>query len=252
MASTARILKRLAIALCIVVVLVGAAVGVVVYLVRSAPAWWSAPMPDDPALAAQGEALENRVVGESSRVRPRAQALGAGAFQSDDFEIVMSDQEATAWLNTRLADWLANQEMQSAWPNELRSLQVRFVPPAAGGLGGARVEAALGMKPDAAAPSLVVLGIDLSVRPDGSLWMNINTIDVGRMPVPRGMLLDPRGPVAQAAGSAGDAAELLDMLTGRRALVEEAIVDLGDGRRLRMLGLSTREGGLVARLRTEK
>jgi hypothetical protein len=55
-----------------------------------------------------GEATENAVARELSRVRPAATNAPAGAYASEPWELTFDETELNAWLGARLPQWLAS------------------------------------------------------------------------------------------------------------------------------------------------
>lgn len=226
--SLRRTLGRCAIA---TVSLVFLAVLAAALLAWRAPSWWRGAG-DPAAQEIEGADLENTLVHEMSRVRPGTGDQAAPrAWRSDQWTVELRSGEATAWLNTRLSKWLANQG-QPGLPPGVGALQVEFQED----------QVRLGAE---VSGRVVWAVLRPRVEPDGSIWTQPARLYAGRLPLPSswfsaGGVLRERvpGPVLAA-------------LDGRSPLTDRPVLTLGDGRRVRVLALRALEGRMEITCRTE-
>ncbi|MBK7403239.1 MAG: hypothetical protein IPJ41_01065 [Phycisphaerales bacterium] len=207
-------------------------------LSAAAPDWWRQPDPTNPRTIQKAEDVETGVVNVIYEVRDDPQA---------PWSVTLRAPDANAWLNTRLEQWLANADAEFDWPSELESLQVEFDD----GLIQVGVEVRDGDK-----SRILSATLRPSLHEDGSLWVLAETIRVGRLPIPAGWLADRAGAIATELAprrfvETPEVDRLLRALIGDRPLEAEPIVELGDGRRVRLLGIETSHGKLRVTCRTE-
>jgi hypothetical protein len=102
-----------------------------------------------------------------------------------------------------------------------------------------------------------------SVRPefraDGALWLPGSSVSVGRLSMPASWVVSDR---ARASGPAAGAVvpdelarlpkakDLMDALAGRRPAMRSPVLRIGDGRRVRLLGLRAEDGALYVTCQT--
>jgi len=207
-------------------------------LVRQAPVWWRTTDPSDPATIRAGEEVENGVVNVMYEVRESAAA---------PWTVTLHAADANAWLNTRLSQWLANSDAEFEWPREIENVQVEFDD------GLIQVGAQLNGR-----ERVQILSATLrpEFRDDGALWVAAESVWVGRLPIPAGWIAERAGAIVGDVVPARllenpDAAHLLSALAGERPLDDDPVIDLGDGRRVRLLDLAARRGRLIVQCRTE-
>lgn len=205
------------------------AAAVVLALVLSGcePAWWRSIDPADPALARVGQAVENDLTTELSRVRDPA-----------PWRMSLDTSAANAWLNSRLAPWAQHEAGVTSWPAEITQVQADF----------ADDRVALAFQLDLGGATRIIAA---EVRPrideSGALWIPARSLTVGRLPVPTSWvlrLLDERVTSQPAVRTVARA------LTGEAPLSPRAELKLPDGRRVRVLNLEARDGRLIVTCRT--
>jgi hypothetical protein len=269
-------------------VLVGlACVGMLLAVVLSQgrPGWWRTVDRSDPLTAERAEQIEDLFTNQVYKTRP-SHSVEVTEWQSgkeakaalpldhsatlplrrlvqasDDWTIRISADDATAWLATRLPKWLANREDRIHWPPEIGELQVQFD----GRLVhvGAKVRTA--GKSDSASgggsgpPRQHILSATLwaDLRPDGSLWLPARWVYVGRLAVPASWVL---GQVRRSGNAyipeelrrMPETATMLRAFDGEGPIVQNALIKLGDGRRVRILRIAPRDGKLDITCRTEQ
>jgi hypothetical protein len=214
----------------------GACAAIALTLANQAPSWWRTTDPSDPGTISAGEEVENGVVNVMYEVREAA----------EPWTVTLHAADANAWLNTRLAQWLANSDAEFEWPREIENLQVEFDE----GL------IQVGVQVHGRERSQI---LSATLRPkfhDGALWIAAESVSVGRLPIPAEWIADRAGSIVGDVVPARlldnpDAAHLLRALAGECALDENPAVDLGDGRRVRLLRLAAQRGRLIVQCRTE-
>lgn len=211
---------------------------VVTSLARSAPSWWRSVRATDPATVARAESIENGLVNVMYEVRADA---------SEPWSVGLRAADANAWLNTRLAQWLLNRDERFVWPEQVRNVQVEFDR----GLVQVGVEYVRDERPQV---------ISATLRPefheDGSLWVRAESVSIGRLPLPADWILgqaETAWPDLFASGSVEDpeVRRMLDALAGTGPLATDPRVSLGDGRRVRILGLHSSGSTLHLTMQTE-
>lgn len=228
-------------------------------MVQRSPDWWRRVDAADPATIQSGQNVENglttlfhqeRATQETLVVAPPGHGGGDGLDRvfSEEWRFSIKAVDANAWLNTRLPAWLTRREDLSAWPQEIRQIQVDF----SDGLihVGVEVEATPGF--------VRVLSADVrpQVREDGSLWAPAELVRIGTLPLPASVVLrtarqQANDLVPVSVRDTADADVLWEAFLGSAAVAREPVVRLADGRRIRILGLRAQHGVLEVRCRTE-
>ncbi len=223
-------MKRRRRALAIATLLLLASGAALYLLSRREPEWWYQPGESAPLAAEQ---VENAVISELSLARPAARQ---GPYRSREWTLEVVQDEANAWLATRLRSWVENRG--GRWPDQLDGVRVAFEP--------GRVLLGLRLTEEYGGRVISTAGVP-RVATDGSLWLQATSTRLGSVPLPQGLLLDRLRQLSQ-----GGAADLVNALDGRSALLRDAVIGLDDGRRVRILGVEVADGVLRLRLRTEK
>lgn len=221
------------------VVLIGAvsvAVAIGFAMARSAPSWWVDVDAADPRNIELAELVQN---GALSHLFEDRQSLVGGSVE---WPVKMTDEAANAWLNIKLPEWFAKISDGLAWPDSVQQLQMVFDNGTV--RIGARVRTEIGTR-------IYSCAIVPELHEDGSLWMKAHTVSMGRLTLPAGWVLSGADASAakyipeQLRGTA-EAEALFEKLTGQLPLFDVAEVSLGDGRRVRLLGLRVRDGTVIA------
>ena len=216
-------------------------------LSRSAPTWWRSVNAAAEATNELGIAFENAVSNQLTRTRPSAGRLTPGGqWQSEPWGIAIEPREVNAWLNARMPGWLEARGDLDQWPSQLEQMQVDFDE----GLirVGLQVSTPRG-------PQIVTAHLRPSVDDTGAVWMPAERLDIGRLPLPASWVLpSAEGWASDAVPSEfeerADLESLFDLLSGAVAR-RDPIVPLPDGRQVRLLGVTARDGKLELTLRTE-
>ncbi|MEO1479382.1 MAG: hypothetical protein AAFV01_12470 [Bacteroidota bacterium] len=231
-------------------------------LAESEPRWWSGASVRSIEMAELARRVENGAITHIT-----ADHQGATA-EAVEWPVKLSDDGANAWLNLRLPVWLPRmtadefEEVRDAsgrlieqrpvggmgWPDNVDEVRVAFVD------GRFRI----GARIRTAADRTQVFGATLApeVREDGSLWMRATGVSVGRVALPAGLVLGRDGgrlreylPASLIDSAEGEA--IFSKLAGDAPMFEDAVIKLGDGRRVRLLSLDVQSDSLVAWFRTE-
>lgn len=208
-----------------------AAVGLVVFLLgvsvfswmawrRSwqTPEWWS-PLPSGIEVARSAEQFEQRVINEGHRVRGL----------EDSWDLVIDEAGANGWLSTRLMDWMRSQVPPVSLGEGVRTVRVMFragVIYAAAELDGGRI---------------VTVGVSPKVDERGRLVLTIRSASVGRLGLPAAWAARALSPGSKGGGLRAE---------GGGFAVDEPVLKLADGRRVRMVGLDVKEESLLLRFKT--
>jgi len=214
------------------VLLLAIAGGYAWWLSQQRPEWWHEVPLDEPTQV-QAEQVENTVVSELSRARP---AEAPGPYRSREWQLEVSEEEANAWLATRLKGWVANRD--GHWPQAIDGVQVALEP------GQVRV----GIHLVQGGFDRVVTVTGLPEIRDGGVWLNISGMALGGLPLPREFLLDQFGSMVR--GDSTD--DILAALEGQRPALDRPVIELDNGRLVRITGVRVDAGRLVLTCRTEK
>ncbi len=212
-------------------------------LTTQTPQWWTAIDPTDVQVIEQAERVENSLTTELSRA-DREGSADDQVWRSEPWTIHLSSDEANAWLNARLPRWAENRLEDFEWPVDVRSIQVAFEP------GSVRLGASVRLDERDR-----VLSAQLTPRvdDDGSVWLDLGWMYLGRLPVPAGFLLDTDliGFAPKSVANDRELAELTDALAGRHPIASEPVISLADGRRVRIVSMELSEGELILTCQTE-
>lgn len=209
-AGSVRTGRRIAIGL----VVIGALAGAGYLLSRATPSWWRPPSPNG-AADERARALEQGLASEFTRVRP------AG----EKWALRLRDADANAWLALRLPRWLMH-DRELPWPEGAELVQVAWEAPD---------RATIGVERDgriwSATVRLTLANGRLALEPVGGA--------IGRLPVP--WLSGTSGNDKGALGA--------DAFVPELSRPVDAIIELGDGRRVKLLDFEFDDG--EARFRFE-
>lgn len=213
-------------------------------LTRRAPRWWNPAITIDPAA---GEAIEMGLMGHLSAVRAADPALKPGEpWRSTPWSVSLGEDDANAWLNSRMPRWMLNRGKPLVWPAEIASLQVKFED------GVIRLGVQILDGSDS-----VIAGVSLkpTIRTDGSLWLNSSGLDIGSLPTPAWAVGTARSAYADSIPSAlrdlPETRAFFGALAGSNAIFPNATVRLDGGRRVRVLGVTPKKGRVDLTFRTE-
>jgi hypothetical protein len=224
-------------------------------LTRGSPSWWRTRQANQAATAA---AVENGVVNHLTAVRARDQAQKEAAaktgekWKSEAWSVSLQAADVNAWLAERLPRWLENRQPPVKWPRQVREVQVEF----ADGIVrvGTRVAAASGDESDR--DQFLSVELRPELMDDGKLWLRASGVSVGALPVPSALAMEW---VRQVSGElftemmekVPEAKTTLEAMAGERPLVNDAVVRIDGGRRVRLLKIIAKNGRLDVTCRTE-
>ena len=219
-------------------------------MTRAAPAWWRRIDPGDERTVQRANDLEGAISHHISMVRPGAsetEGPDAGVWRTEPWTVAMRADDANAWLNVRMPVWIARENPNFEWPEEMTDLQVHFEAPLI--RIGAKVHAE-GREHYLSATLTPVL------REDGSLWVKADWVHVGRLPIPASWVLDE----AEARADDLIPPELRDVpeaklffkiVAGEEPIAERPVVNLPDNRRVRLMAMKAERGWVAITCRTE-
>lgn len=199
--------------------------GVVAFsLSEQAPAWWRTVRRDDPRTEQTAIAIENGLWNALYQRREPGQ---------ERWHVWVGANDANAWLNTTMRDWVAAQWELVGWPQELEEVQVEFMD------GFIAIGLRVGMPDGVRYISAVVEPI---IDEDGALWLPARTVSVGRLTLPAGVLLDylrrnQEEYVPPALLTLPETKAIFSALEGNAPLIEDASQSLGDGRRVSLIAM---------------
>lgn len=224
-------LRRVMQVLALLVVLVVGAVAVIWRMTWAHPAWYRPAAMSDTAAAQLAEAVENRIIEESHKVRQDAAP----------WTLRVRSEQVNAWLAARLPRWLIH-EQDLQWPPQLGTPQVRLTRRG--------VDLALIISPDHR-PRAIVLHILPKVS-DERLYLTFDRLSLGRIAMP-GYTLDDLIELAGEFGAAEviqsqELAWVLDLLAGRVSL--EPLAVLADDRRVRLIDVTLGDDFIDLKLQT--
>jgi hypothetical protein len=208
-------------------------------LARSAPGWWVTVHRDDPGVIQTARTVENRLMSSASEDR---------ALLADDeaWTVEIPVRDANAWLNVRLPMWLANQKDRFKWPKEMSDLQVNF----------ADNQITIGAKVHAGDREQVLTAtIEPRLGDDGRLYIPARWVSLGRLSIPAEWVLDRHSAEQYIPANLRRLPEtdaLFQAFSGSQAIKSNAVINLPDGRTVRILGFQTGHGALMVRCRTER
>ncbi len=205
------------------------------------PAWWVPLDPSGERVRDTAERVENIVTSELHRADRAGVRADDGSWASEAWHLTLTSEQASSWLSVRLPRWLENQTERFHWPEEIRSVQVDFAP------GSLRVGAhlLLGDRERTIWGELIPTTDD-----DGALRVRCRWLHIGRLPVPAALVLDHPEWLGEDHARVDELRRVLDVLSGREPLVREPVIDLSDGRRVRIVAIELGGGTLNLTLRT--
>lgn len=234
----------------VVVALVGVPALVAAVLVQRPPSWWRAVHRDDPRTLDRARGIEDRAFSELTAVRPADEVYASEhpeSWGSEVWTFRVDAPEANAWLNARLPQWLANQDGSFRWPGEIGEVQVDFED----------AEVRVGMLVHAVDRDHIVSAtLTPRVGEDGSLWLPARWVQMGRLALPASWVLEKADarraeflPASMARMPETDG--MFRAFAGELPIARNAVVRLDDGRRVRLLSITPRDGTLYLTCRTE-
>lgn len=215
------------------------------------PGWYAPPDPKDRDVADLAERVESNFVQQAHKARQ----------PEETWTRRVHDSQVNAWLSARLREWVINQE--GRWPSRLGTPQVLFEPDGisiAAPIGGDAEPVSSDRQDDGQGRRSIgtplVSGRMLVARlapeiTEGGLRLRLDRVAIGRLSLPgepvQALARRLQGVLPDVMDGA-EAAHLLDVLAGRESLPAE--LELGDGRRVELVGLKLGQGWIEFTART--
>lgn len=213
-------------------------------LTRRAPRWWNPTLVVDPAL---GEAIEMGLMRHLSAIRQPDPTLKPGEpWRSEAWSVSLTEEDANAWLNSRLPKWMMNRGKPVPWPVEIASLQAKFED------GTVRLGVQILDNTES-----VIAGVSIApeIREDGSLWLRSSGLDIGSLPAPAWAIGTARSAysdsIPEAIRQLPETEAFFGALAGSNAIFPNATIKLDGGRRVRVLSITSKNGRVDLKFRTE-
>jgi hypothetical protein len=216
-------------------------------LARSAPAWWRTVNREDPAIIALGQRVENEIVNRLYKNRADNPAPAERPWRSEPWTIELRTTEANAWLSSRLPKWLANQKDNFRWPKDVSGVQVEFE----------RSRIRVGAKVSAGSRDQVLSAtLEPRLERDGRLFMPATSFNLGRLAIPADWVLDHAQKnaaqyIPRDLRTLPETQDLIAAFAGAQPARSSTLINLGDGRSVRILSLDSLDGKLRITCQTE-
>ena len=220
--------------LCVGVITFLATIGI---LATTPPAWWPEPALDRDAARLRAREIENVATRMASEVR-----------ESDvPWAVLLREEDANTWLEQRLRDWV--ETTYAPWPEGLGRIAVRFDQ--------GRIVMGVELHDDGNDPALrgdriASFVLEPWIGDDQLARLTLHEVRFNRMVIPR-TLAERKITAALAGALERDQQELLPLLEALQGepITEPPVLALGDGRRVHLLGIETREGEIVLHCTTQ-
>ncbi len=209
---------KLAIAACVLVVLIGALLISAISGFDDTPQWWGEVdrvRHDDPNVIERAERVENAITTQLTTLRDADDPSWAVAVDQD---------QANAWLAARLIDTIVTHQGEDAWPREIERILVGIEADQC--TIGARVKSAAGT-------SILSARVGFSIDSNGDLWATISSLHVGSTRIPMGLL------------SMGSSESISSKLR-----IGPAKIEIGDGRVAKLLAVRMSGGRMELMMET--
>lgn len=214
-------------------------------LSRSAPAWWRTIDASNPTTIGLADDLEQAVGRQLTLVRSTAEDLrDAEHWRSEDWTTAIPVDDANAWLNANLPNWLESDPDLPNWPDDIHTLQARFTR------GVIQIGVAIEHRDR-------TLYLSASVRPcmddAGALWLHATSVQIGRLPIPASIMLGHADESLEqlVPPELTDKVHTLVRLFQGVDPVPNPVIRLGDGRQVRLLEIVPQNRRLIVTCRTE-
>ncbi|MBY0111476.1 MAG: hypothetical protein K2Y21_01540 [Phycisphaerales bacterium] len=205
-------------------------------LASRTPSWFHPVNPHDPVLIDLAQRVENRVITQLYKYRgevdPATRATG------EPWTLTITQDEATAWLNCKLPDWVRNLDDSATWPSEISNLQARIDP--------SRLWVAAALRNSSVASFGAAPRAD-----DRGLRLASARAGIGSLSLPASWFGGTTRSLIEHAAGKPAAARAWDLATGAAPLSEQPSIRLEDGRRVRVLAVELTPGTLTLRCQTE-
>ena len=213
------------------------------------PHWWRNVSREDPRTQEAAEQIEYAISDQLHASRTGgASADRPEHWSSELWSASISATDANAWINVRLPKWLAHEDENLRWPDELAEVQIDF------SAGDVRLGARLATDGH---ERIVWATFTPEIREDGSLWLRARRVHLGRLSVPAPWVLGEAEDLVNAYvppefRGHPESRRLFDALAGRVPIIDTPTLRLADGRRVRLVAMQAFEGRLSVACRTER
>lgn len=203
-------------------------------LTLRAPSWFQSKDRSQPEMRLVAQKLENRLITEAYRFRGGPTPGPAGSRRTgDDWRIRVTEDEATAWLSVKLAEWLANRDPPLRMPRELSELQAHF------GSGRAAIAGLFDER---------VYTASAAIRTNESgLWVSGARAGVGSLTLP----VSWGGTGLVGVDDSRTGGLIWRVFSGQEPLLPGGTFRLEDGRRIRVIAVRVLTGAIEVECRTE-
>lgn len=233
--------------------LIGLAIGLVVgvtgalvyanHRMKQAPDWWTPIDAADPAVREAALNVENGLSGELTRRRElteRELPLVGTVRASENWGVRLESGQASAWLTERLPKWAEAEGWLAAWPEELAELRLNF--------DGATIRLGARVRSSATSEgSYMTATLTPQFRGDGTVWLIADSVSIGRLPLPPAWVFSGTPgdtDVLPSELEGDDLKEIFRVFLGDQP-APDPLIRLGDGRRVRLVGIQPEEQGTV-------
>lgn len=234
----------------LILVAIGLTVGVtwgVLYVgqrMKAAPEWWLTLPENDPAIMQTALDVENGISGELTRRRDLTEQdlPPVGPVRaSEPWAVRLESAQASAWLTERLPKWAAAEGWLADWPEELAELRLNF--------DGATIRLGARIRSkDTADGSYMSATLTPQFRADGTVWLIADSVAIGTLALPPGWVFNKsaakNGSVLPTELQGDDLDEIFKVFAGDHP-APDPLIRLGDGRRVRLVGIRPEEEGTV-------
>ena len=196
-------------------------------LATTPPAWWPAPAVDQDAARTRAREIENTATRLASQVRN----------PDEPWSVLLKQTDANTWLEQRLRPWV--ETTFAPWPDDVGRIAVRFEQ------GQLVIGAALGAR------GIASFVLEPSIGPDQLARIALREVRFNRVVIPR-TVAERRLSASIAQALQRDQHELAPLLAALQGepIPEPPVLALGDGRRVHLVGIESREGELVLHCQT--
>ncbi len=220
-------------------------------MTSSAPTWWRHTDASDPSTITRANNLEAAISRHVTKVRAEgsgdSQDEAPGVWMTDPWSVALKSEDANAWLNVRLPVWLAGENENFVWPEEVSDLQVQFDAPYV------RLGAKVRVR---GKDQFVSATLTPELRDDGSLWVKADWVHLGRLPIPASWVLGEAEAriddiIPEELRNLPEARSFFRVMAGIEPVAERPVVKLPDRRQVRLLRLEADKGWVKITCQTE-
>ena len=189
----------------------GVLLGIGVGRLNDVPAWWTRAQGvvlDESSMRLNAEELENAITTQLTMIR-----------SEDDprWTVAITPEQANAWLDARLVDTITTHMGPDAWPDEIERVLLSVIDD----------QLILGVRTKHQRGSVILWAhVSLELDARGELWARLSNIHAGRAWIPKGLVRVFEG----------------EKISQTRFRIGSSTLELGDGRRAKLLALRVNNG----------